>query len=255
MTRVRSLAEDRIFRWDRTPDPAWQAALDQAFPRASNGSGVVVRWQPGDLESPVQRWVVDQWLPVSQCYSMDFANGTRVPIPVMGHYLRELARNRAELPPWLARIHRVVQDHGCLPVPLWIVQGTDGGHPVTFGTVDRIWAQYRTGSADAPAPGSLPYADFDGRVVQGLVERDRWRGVWNSALAEAEGREEEAERRVRRLIDESTQASMAEVIERVAPSVLANAPRDGVEYDYQGEIDQYLETGEIASRAIPVTAP
>ena len=244
-----------MFRWDRTPDPAWQAALDQAFPRSANGSGLVVRWQPGTPESPVQRWVVDQWLPVEQCFCMDYANGGRVPIPVMAHYLRELARNRADLPPWLARIHRVVTDHGCLPVPLWIVQGVEGGHPVTYSTVDRIWAQYRTGQPDAPAPGSLPYADFDERVVQGLVQRDRWRGVWSTALAEAEGREDEAERAVRRLLDASTQASMAEVIDRVAPGVLATAPRDGRVYDYQAEIDQYLETGEIASRAVPITAP
>ena len=238
-----------LFLWDRTPDPAWQEALDTAFPRAGNGSGLVVRWGAGLPERPTQRWVIDQMIPADQCWVTDFREARRLPIPPMGQYLSGLERYRGKvMPPWLQRSHDTMERTRCLAVPFWIVQGAQGGHPLRYEKVDQLWSQFLTGSLEPPHPGALPYADFDNRVVRALVGRDRWRGQYQSVLAEVEGSEAEAEKRIRHLMHEWVEAQVSEVVDEVMPTLVdADLPREsGGGRDYRAAVEEYLESGEIA---------
>ena len=239
-----------MFEWTRTPDPAWQAMIDSAFPPAANGSGLTLRWQPGSTDSPVQRWVVYQMIPQDQCFVMDPVDG-RLPIPAMAQYLVAIARLRQAddpLPHWLQTMHDTLQLTGCLAVPFWIVQGTGGGHRVTYGRVEQAWSQFTTGQLEPPYPGALPYADPDVRLVRAMVASDRWRGQWATVLAESNGRMEQAEREIRRRMQAESAASMGELVDEVGAGLVdADIPRVETRVDYREQLDRYVETGEVVA--------
>lgn len=61
------------------------------------------------------------------------------------------------------------------PNPCWIIEGEKGGHQWAFNENERELLALSDLPTEPPVPGSLPYAPFDNRVIEQLMERNRLR--------------------------------------------------------------------------------
>lgn len=64
---------------------------------------------------------------------------------------------------------------GCLAVPFWIVQGAQGGHRYRLDEIERHALEMHGLEPDTPAPGDLPFAPVDARVIRKLGPLDELR--------------------------------------------------------------------------------
>jgi hypothetical protein len=63
------------------------------------------------------------------------------------------------------------REHDALAVPMWVVQGHEGGHPLQWTRLEIAMNQVMaTGKTRPPAVGELPYATGDRRVIERLME-------------------------------------------------------------------------------------
>jgi hypothetical protein len=149
------------------PDPAWQAALDRIAPRTDTGHDhLQLVWEAGDPWSPVQRWVIYTMTPIWRV-PMGIANELRGPAPrTFGFYdtsRKKFVRTRQSLinqQQWL-----LFQRYGYFGRPLWVIQGTQGGHLRRFTDVQSQISQMNGGPDEPAAPGELAYAEPDDRTI------------------------------------------------------------------------------------------
>lgn len=166
------------FTWDRTPPPAWQAELDRTFPRSDRLSWLLVGWYAADevldgqriKVDPVQRWVIWQMTPAAAVPPLirDYLEG---PPPHPKHNPIPVCREQWDL----------FRSTGCYAQAYWIIQGERGGHKRRFTDVEAKVLNARGLPTHPPVPGSLPYAPFDRRVLDKLLELDRAR-FWNRGI-------------------------------------------------------------------------
>ena len=52
-----------MFQWQRETPVQWQTLLDRVCPAGERLSKFRLVWEPGDLQIPVQRWVIWQMRP------------------------------------------------------------------------------------------------------------------------------------------------------------------------------------------------
>src|SRR5207247_1915988 len=72
----------------------------------------------------------------------------------------------------------------CYPLLYWIVQGDQGGHKRKLTSAEKMLLKINgSPQLDVPAPGQLPYADFDNRVLDQLALRDKLR-TWDRATGQ-----------------------------------------------------------------------
>lgn len=84
---------------------------------------------------------------------------------------------------------------GGLAKPIWIVQGTRGGHKRFFNAFEQAILRIRRQPIEAPVPGDLPYAPPDERTLAALREAQRLAKVqaqFNEDWAYRVGREEKS---------------------------------------------------------------
>lgn len=55
------------------------------------------------------------------------------------------------------------------PNPFWVVQGDSGGHKLQFTPLEKRYLRMMELPSDPAAPGDLPYAPLDGRVLRQLT--------------------------------------------------------------------------------------
>lgn len=165
---------DMIFRWTWEPPASWQQRLDRLFPRSARWSWLKVVWMPGDRWEPVQRWVIYQMTPPQYVpeFLMDALQG---PSPrTLGYYDEVLDEfvtdSHITLQQW-----QLYRETGCHGSPLWIIQGSYGGHKRRFAPSERKSLKLRGFPGETPAPGDLPYATMDNRAFEQLVRWDRLR--------------------------------------------------------------------------------
>lgn len=184
----------------RAPHPAWQQALDAIAPPHPLKSRLVVRWHPGRafipdgaaafVWQPIERWVVWELIPTAQM-SPRFPAVMRMlgqeedggaPRRALNgvHGGLELDRGFVDRAQWA--LYRETGQYGRMA---WIVQGTRGGHQRVFSEPQRLGLARRGLPEEPPYPGELPYADFDGRVLQQLALRQRSL-VWTAISEKAD---------------------------------------------------------------------
>ena len=182
--------------YSRRPDPAWNRALARIAPRSEHLNWLHVDWFAGDPWDPVERWVVYEMTPwntlaaqreLAQRFGFEdeiVADLTGPNPRTKGHYDRALRRYVCDAPepPLIDRRQWVLfQQFRCLAQPLWIIQGSRGGHKRHFTPSELRYLRTRGYPLKAaPAPGELPYAEFDERVVTQLAKMDRLR-QWDRA--------------------------------------------------------------------------
>lgn len=65
----------------------------------------------------------------------------------------------------------------CYGKPYWCIQGDKGGHQRFFSTLEKQFLELQSLPTNPPLPGTLPYAPFDKRVTEKLVQHDRLRKI------------------------------------------------------------------------------
>lgn len=173
----------------------WQATLDRAIPRYEGYvSHLRLVWEPGDAWDPVERWYLYDCVPRSVFEEAatkrrlmgvqedDNADAILIrdldgPSPREdGYYDATLKRfvhlrdRECTLQQW-----RLWQSHGLYGIPWWVIQGERGGHKRWFSAPEKKALRYAGLPDEPPVPGSLPYAPFDGRVLDTVLRYDRFR--------------------------------------------------------------------------------
>lgn len=166
-----------LFRWDREPPGTWQQALGGLAGPADRLSHLVLWWESGTPQSPVQRWVVYEAIPAwamegdpklgllledGVCQCPREVQDSTVCCPACHHPAQ----------PGRRRIYRTLQDTGYFAQPCWVIQGHQGGHPYWLGPEEAAFRQLAGLPTEVPRPGDLDYAPFDGRVLHHLRQRD-----------------------------------------------------------------------------------
>lgn len=151
-------------------DPAWQRALDRIAPRTPYGHDHLrLVWEAGDHWAPVNRWVIYQMTP-RQRVPFGILDELEGPNPrnfgyydkAKGAFVRSKTL-RINLQQWL-----LFQKTGYYGRPLWVIQGSSGGHLRRFSDVQSAISEMHGGPVDPPAPGDLPYAELDERTIAKL---------------------------------------------------------------------------------------
>ena len=138
-----------------------------------------LRWEPGDEWQPVQRWVVWHMRPEGIIPSIHKASLLGPHPRSTGSYSRELGRWDSRLPCTVDRATwEVFRETGCYGQRYWVIQGKGGGHKYAYTRTEEKIAALHGGDPEPPAPGDLPYAEFDSRVVAKLADLDRFR-AWH----------------------------------------------------------------------------
>lgn len=183
--------------YSRRPDPAWNRALSRIAPRSENINWLHIDWFAGDPWEPVERWVVYEMTPWDTLarqreharrfgFDDEIVADLTGPNPrTRGHFDRVLKRYVVDGEPALIDRRQWVlfREFQCLAQPLWIIQGSRGGHKRHFTPSELRHLRTRGyPHKAAPAPGELPYAEFDERVLVQLAKMDRLR-QWDRAMS------------------------------------------------------------------------
>ena len=181
-----ALVVPRYFTYDAPHSQAtiaeWQRALDAETYRGDKLSRLVIRWEAGDPWQPIRRYLIWQCVDpqhvVIEPWNRKALNG---PSPrSRGHYCApgwcfcELKANgwtggatkMVDTATW-----RLYHDTGLYGQRWWTIQGAHGGHRYQWASDElaAAVAQVKGKPTQTPAPGDLPYAPFDRRVIRAIM--------------------------------------------------------------------------------------
>jgi hypothetical protein len=137
---------------------------------------------------------------------------------------------------------RLWREHGVYGIPWWVIQGEHGGHKRWFNQGEKKALRYAKLPDEPPVPGSLPYAPFDGRVLDRVLQYDRLRRLQETLSREGVKADQQA------LVVKARQAylnHLTDVVREVRDMVKGvDLPRVGGppdrERDWEAEIDRFL---------------
>lgn len=153
---------------DRHPFPReWMAQLRAISPESLQHSYLIPGWLQGSEKAPVERWVLYE----------------AIPDPLIPPDMRELL---AGTPYWKmpkgrqhgrrtmvsAYQYDMYRKHRVWVRPFWCLQGENGGTPARYSEMEEAILRGENQPTDPPAPGSLPFAPWDGRVEREIQKRD-----------------------------------------------------------------------------------
>lgn len=245
----------------------WRHRLRQVSPHNDRLSYLHLVWEPGWYWEPIQRFLlVDCWPNTTTPDGRDVVapayltalqgpdpSGLVECDPVTG----ERTINRwpdGSLPVVTGLQWRVYQETGRYSTPFWVIQGSRGGHKLFLTPVEIRMRKLRGLHADPPAPGDLPYAPFDNRVIDRIQEHDRlWQANGNvqqmSRLGRSAHRREE--QKLRRELCDWLDGQLDEPAQELIHTLnKADAPRDPSQAVPATKIDadvaEYIETGKMS---------
>lgn len=176
-----------VRRLTREPDPAWIVALADACASLPDHPDLRLIWEPGvdasvrGFPNKVERWFVYQCNPVDEGTSrLGLWDELRGPSPAAKMRYDSVLKRYVPLDdrdyPFISQLQwELYQQTGLLGVPFWVIQGTHGGHQLTFSEAQRQICRHKKLPEDPPYPGTLPYAPFDQRVVAGIRRMVEWK--------------------------------------------------------------------------------
>lgn len=175
-----------LFLRHRTPDPSWQATLDQMTPPETRESlsYYLIRWEPGETWSPIQRWVVWMMHPKGHLPNWIHPDAFATHPRATGHMCLEGMCTCAEKAGcWVGGPREcrgidvgtwnLFRETGHYGQRYWVVQGTKGGHRRRYDEIEKAVAAATGMSTEPPVMGSLPYADPDNRTWAAIRKTDR----------------------------------------------------------------------------------
>lgn len=241
----------------------WEARLADISPPTNRFSYLRLVYEPGfPWEDPVERYMIMQMIPAHavEPYVLEQLQD-RDPPSAHGNYydpvLQEFVRNPDCL--ITEQAWRLYQETECWGKRYWVIQGEKGGHKYRFTQVEKQLLRLMKLPTDPPAPGTLPYAPFDERVVAQLEKLDMLKGLHGGMRRQKallagvrSSRQEESERELRMAVMGMLKEQVEQIASDVHQSLLTlDAPRtrDGdaqKEMEEQSEIaeDNWVRTGQ-----------
>ncbi len=207
--------------YDRPVPESWERSLGVIAPPSNFISWLKLVYEPGDVWEPIERYTIWQMrAPRIMRRRQDLLAELHGPSPrATGHYCAagwckcaikvnawRCCANRgsasckgAKHPRQISYMTwKLFQETGHYGKRWWVIQGNQGGHRYELDKTEARVSRIHGGASDTPAPGDLPYAEFDSRVFHKVAQLDRvrmWKGVTdyvhrNSAQLDAEERDE-----------------------------------------------------------------
>ena len=180
----------------RVPPKEWVDALASAFPQDRMTEYPVFMWEEGrdyviegnTHDEVVQRWMLYGTYPAEAFNPLDAENGewnaavlkefqgpspesltTIVRIPEKGARVVRVTPGTGFVN---QRMWEIFQVTGRVSRPIWCIQGHHGGTPMRYQPIERARCIKMGLPQTPPMPGTLPYADFDNRVIEALKQRE-----------------------------------------------------------------------------------
>lgn len=168
--------------WDPPAPPdevaAWQARLEEIAPRSDGAGWLLVYWEPGEVWCPVNRWIIANMVPKSVLYKQakfyESVEGKDAaqhelyyelegPSPRDGAFydeiLKKFIHDSSRLPPVITQRQWLLwRDHDAFAMPVWVIQGTEGGHKREFNRLEELLLKRAGKPHVAPFPGELEYS-------------------------------------------------------------------------------------------------
>ena len=174
-----------MFIHERTPDPLWVEDLARLAPPSEKVNWLKLIWEPGESYGPVQRWEIREMIARTEFVHPEMIEALKGPSPredgrwvygetTMGEWTsyperQWFSNSIVSLTQW-----QIFRETGLYSHRFWIIQGDRGGHKWMLSAAEQNFAKsYGIENADTPAPGDLPYADYDQRVFNKIAEIDR----------------------------------------------------------------------------------
>lgn len=237
----------------------WRKRLQQASPHSDQMSYLHLVWEPGWTWEPVGRWMLFDCFPVlatDPTWLDEYRKGDPS-VHVKHDSITGMITQDALI---TGTQYRVYQETGRHSRPFWVIQGTNGGHKVFFSDAEKKLLKMRGYPDTMPAPGELPYAPFDNRVIDHIHRYDKLRRANGNAKRMAElsmGQEKDLLRKNRKELLGWLEEQIADV---AAEMVFNLDQKDGLPDDLrtQGTITptqriveqegEWIETGRLADK-------
>lgn len=169
------------FSYDRPPLPEqWERELSHIAPRSNFLTWLKLRYITGDPWEPIGRWCIYQMrAPRLIENRVDLLRELRGPHPrSTGFFDEKLGMWRGGAAKQVSRdTWELFQETGHYGKLWWVIQGHQGGHRYVLDKIESKISRLNGGPGDTPAPGNLPYAEWDRRVFSKIVQLDRVR-MW-----------------------------------------------------------------------------
>lgn len=244
----------------REPEDEWVRQLAAFTPPNAVVPYLVLHWKAGSREQPCQRWVIYEMVPL-RLVDPVLVDELEGPDPsTVGQWSqhgprRWMSSSMVSHDQWV--LYRKYSEFKAYPLLLWVIQGTEGGHRWMLSPQESKILRMRHLPDDVPAPGDLPYADFDRRVIDMLAVRDRLKKVdiekrtatrsralvsagEDRLIREIEGRAELLkwlERQVRQSVDSLSDQNLR--------SIVADLPRGNERYNAdEDEVERRFVEGQ-----------
>ena len=172
--------------------------MEEVFPRSTHVPWLKIHWHAGIEYAPSQRWTIYTMQPRLDFVPEDLLECCRGQDPrtwgvwVTPKVSDEYGRPSLGKPRWVSDSflsHEqwvLFQETQCFPQLFWIIQGDKGGHRWQVSDSERAFLEaIGKPDADTPQIGALPYAEYDNRVREKLLELDKlrqWRQSWDKRL-------------------------------------------------------------------------
>ena len=152
---------DSLFVRNAEAPREWVSALRAIDPIREAFSYLAFQWY-----APAQRWVLYEMVPA---HAVD---------PDVLMELRALERPPVKYGVLLDRLvsglqWELYQQTGRFALPCWVLQGTKGGHLVSYDRMTQKMCQRAGLPVSPPAVGTLPPCPFDNRAIRQLVKLNR----------------------------------------------------------------------------------
>ena len=187
----RALSAGIEFVHERDPKPEWVEQLREVSVLTDAHGQLEIVWEPGDPWFPCQRWTLWETLHVSQV-DPEEVEALRGPNPrgeghmctkvrVPGQFAcqcpRKLEAWRGSPNPGVNLTQwKLFQQTGRVGRQFWVIEGDRGGHKWLLTEEEKKILCAHGRDPDAlPEAGSMPYAEFDARVMQHITRFNRLR--------------------------------------------------------------------------------
>jgi hypothetical protein len=256
----------RLFK--RVVPKTWEDELNEISPAQSRFLWLKLVYEEGYPWEPVERYMIYQMTPehlMGGGIMPDILEQLKDPDPPSAHgnyYDKHFDNGDGTTGKFIRdpncliteRAWRMYRETGCWGRPYWVIQGEKGGHKRWFTPAEQKLLRMAGLPHDPPAPGDLPYAEWDERVKVRLMQMDILRGEHGerrrcAALAKGHSAQEEREKELQLELRTKLISFLAEQVFEIAPDVYKgllkiDAGRKQTTKAEQIKIERHMEQAE-----------
>lgn len=168
--------------------PEWERDLREISPLSESMSYLIFSWKksPMDITGDGARWCLYEAIPNSL-----ITPERREQLEMRPFWDKRVYRDKGAMQAQASIVSAyqwvMYHDHRVDVRPFWCLQGAAGGTALSFTSLERRYLTLMGRPADPDVMGALPYAPWDERVKQAVLERDRVHKLGSVAAVKASG--------------------------------------------------------------------